>query len=607
MSRKSNRTEIKPPTTITRSHIGINPKTGEIEFENLPATWVAFFKKAGIKKKDLSDKETRDKVFKLMASSHIVNDMQKEVNNNPNTARALRNSVRQQKKIPEGMTLTPITPGFIQQQKQKEVDRTLNQCTSGNSSSKKEIKGQSKPLTKQDYSKQSQPIQKHVSYETGKKKTESKQATSTTPIRGKVTIPKAFCEEQQQEKPLTFYEKMKLKEKEKPKTSNTINNSTLVKQKQVEQKKFDPNPKPTSAHTYSSYHTSHSTQPISYSTSHNVKETTKPRTVTRRENSLELNTSTTQHKDDKINHTSSSTRTYKQPSFTKPKITPSQPNTSSSKSQVSSSNPIKSEPKQSNEVDMGKVFADQRSQLKKTNPQKQTPSVTKSAAKPITPTHFTPGNQSSSPKITTKTYTPYSSSIVPKPVSSTNSIQPPTKSSSYKTSYGSDTNSSPRTKSSTDSPYSSQTNEQKKEEPKPVIKKEEPKPVIKKEEPKTIIKKEEPKPVVKKEELKSEITEEVHTIPLPPSNVPSFVPPPPPLSEDAYTTETKSPNSAPNVSFTDLIFAQSNNLKPTEIEERQKEEDEVITALRNILSDRRKDMNMEDNEDDSGDDWSDDW
>ncbi|BFU21838.1 hypothetical protein EHI8A_068480 [Entamoeba histolytica HM-1:IMSS-B] len=582
MSKKSHRTEIKPPTTVTRSHIGINPKTGEIEFENLPSTWVAFFKKAGIRKKDLSDKETRDKVFKLMASSHIVNDMQKEVNNNPSTARALRNSVRQQKKIPEGITLTPITPGFIQQQKKKEVDRTLNQCTSGNSSSKKEIKDQPKSITKQNYSKQSQPIQKPVSYETGKKKPEPKQTNTTTPVRGKVTIPKVFCGEEQQEKPLTFYEKMQLKEKEKPKTSNVTNNSTLVKQKQ-EQKKSDFSTKPTSAHTYSSSYTSHSTQPVSYNTSHNVKETTKSSTVTKKENSLELKTSTTtQHKDDKINHTSSSTRAYQQPQFTKPKITPSQSNTSS-KSQVSTSKPIKFEQKQSNDVDMSKVFAEQRGQLKKTGPQRQTPSVTKSSSS----TQFAPKSQSySNPKTTTKTYT--SSSTVPKPVHSTNSIQPTTKPSSYKTTYGSVTNSSPRTKLNTNSPFSSQTNEQKKEELKPIIKKEEPKPIIKEEEP------------------KCDITE-VHTVPLPPSTVPSFVPPPPPLSEDAYTTEMTSPNSAPTVSFTDLIYAQSNNLKPTEIEERQKEEDEVITALRNILSDRRKDMNMEDNEEDSEDDWSDDW
>ncbi|EKE36907.1 hypothetical protein ENUP19_0009G0047 [Entamoeba nuttalli] len=583
MSKKSHRTEIKPPTTVTRSHIGINPKTGEIEFENLPSTWVAFFKKAGIRKKDLSDKETRDKVFKLMASSHIVNDMQKEVNNNPSTARALRNSVRQQKKIPEGITLTPITPGFIQQQKKKEVDRTLNQCTSENSSSKKEIKDQPKSVTKQNYSKQkqSQPIQKPVSFETGKKKPEPKQTNTTTPVRGKVTIPKVFCGEEQQEKPLTFYEKMQLKEKEKPKTSNVTNNSTLVKQKQ-EQKKSDFSTKPTSAHTYSSY-TSHSTQPVSYNTSHNVKETPKSSTVTKKENSLELKTSTTtQHKDDKINHTSS-TRASQQPSFTKPKITPSQSNTSS-RSQVSTSKPINFEQKQSNDVDMSKVFAEQRSQLKKTGPQRQTPSVTKSTPS----TQFAPSSQSySNPKSTTKTYTSYSSSTVPKPVHSTSSIQPTTKATSYKT--GSVANSSPRTKLNTNSPFSSQTNEQQKEESKPIIKKEEPKPIIKKEEP------------------KCDITEEIHTVPLPPSTVPSFVPPPPPLSEDAYTTQTTSPNSAPTVSFTDLIYAQSNNLKPTEIEERQKEEDEVITALRNILSDRRKDMNMEDNEEDSEDDWSDDW
>ncbi|ELP89277.1 caldesmon, putative [Entamoeba invadens IP1] len=211
---------------VERSHIGFS-STGELEVENLPSAWVAFFKKAGVKKSDLADKETRDKVFKLMASSSVVNDMQKEVSNNPNAAKALRNTMKPQKKIPEGMTVTPITPQFIKQQQDKEVSRTIRTSTTPGVAPTP-IK-ETKIETKQQPSVHKKPV---APYHKFNSKTVTKQHTTNhTAQRGKVNIPSAFAEGDKKDsyKPKTFYEKVEEKEKEKPKTSNVNNSSSVVK------------------------------------------------------------------------------------------------------------------------------------------------------------------------------------------------------------------------------------------------------------------------------------------------------------------------------------------------------------------------------------------
>ena len=211
---KSTKHVIVHPTKVVRQHIGFNPATGEMEFENLPPTWIAFFKKAGITKKDLQDKTKRDEVFKIMAKSSVVTDMEKQVSKDPKKARALRQSVRMSK-VPPGMNVTPISPAFIKQQQEKEMRRTLSSANT--SKSAKTAKTTKAVKTTQSYN---QTPKKSV-----KKMTSNSSGNAGV---GKLNIPKVFTQEEET-KPMTYYEKLEMRQNEKPKTSNINNSSTLVK------------------------------------------------------------------------------------------------------------------------------------------------------------------------------------------------------------------------------------------------------------------------------------------------------------------------------------------------------------------------------------------
>ncbi|EMH77460.1 hypothetical protein EHI8A_075580 [Entamoeba histolytica HM-1:IMSS-B] len=65
------------------------------------------------------------------------------------------------------------------------------------------------------------------------------------------------------------------------------------------------------------------------------------------------------------------------------------------------------------------------------------------------------------------------------------------------------------------------------------------------------------------------------------------------------------PSSGATLSLAEMIAAKQGKLKATEIEERVVQEDEVVLALRGILTARRQDTNISsDEEEEDDDDWS---
>ncbi|KAL7716131.1 hypothetical protein QTN25_006453 [Entamoeba marina] len=701
---KEKRPVIKKPTKFVRSHMGFN-QNGELEMENLPPTWVAFFKKAHIKKAHLQDKETRDKVFKLMSSSSLVRDMDNEVRNNPNAARSLQDSCKPNNRLPEGMTTTPITRDFIKKQKESEVSRILKQNNHTTSTSSTSYK--KKPSVT--------PKKKQTSVPK-KNNQQSVKKTSTKPFsRNKLNIPSIFTEEKQSQ-PLTYYEKMELKKLEKPKTFDPVQHSYSNTKPTFQKQSVTPKQSAPQTNSFSKksvtpqkYPSSNSyNTPVHQKYSDNDDDDMKP-TIYGDSSSSSDDYSPVKQPISKPVTTYSAQPT----SSTNTKSTITKPHTQN-KNTVTIKTPVKvshyqptvSKSKKFNsqnddEMTGSQILSDQRSKLKSNN----------FSSKPsTTTTHYTPPKQNttstyssySKPSFssTTQPKTTYSSSstykTIPTPSKTTSIKTTPTPSSSIKTtptpskttttsikttstpskttsssikttptssfkttpsstiketpkspinsrtSTIEATNTSTKTKTDYYPPKKdlSPTNKQSspgKYEPTPKKENTITKPGLNPKEVK-VPPKSQPLEVEKQPEPKEEIPKQVSTKSeqrkhqfINPEPVEEFVtpepvnekkiehispgdskinsgappPPPPPL---LISTTSESPQQTPSnvVSFTEMIFSKSGDLKPTEIEERIVEEDIVISALRGILQDRRKDMNMDDYSEDE-DDWSDDW